>query len=503
MGRLFWKIMFYFWITMIPMGIGITWSIVGLMSDTPTKQIQHITIRSLHHNIRALSLVMEYSGQSAAKRFLTGLDDLIPTPIPPLAVISGLNLNKVETSNILKNKNSQSLKLGVAPGIGKKKLPWEILVLDPHGNDLLKRPVPTWAMQVPDGTDNILTQSVISPTGKQYSIVARIEIKPEWKTARRGWLSLLLIRDLFNHPKQLGIGLIIGVLMSVLACFLLSWYITQPVKKLRAATRRLSSGNFNIRVAEAIGGRNDEFSELGWDFDRMADHIQALIASKQGLLDDVSHEFRSPLARLQVAAGLIRHKASRELIPEVERIEREIYRLDDLMGQVLMLSRFDANALDGCHDYVDLPALLEDIVQDAEFEASSLNRHIRIIQSLDECILKANVSLLHSALENVIRNAVKYTHEGTSVELSLDIDTQQNDWVLIQVCDQGNGVPNAMLSKLFDPFFRVENARERETGGHGLGLSIAQRAIQVHGGEIQAKNRKKGGLCVVIRLPLH
>ncbi len=275
------------------------------------------------------------------------------------------------------------------------------------------------------------------------------------------------------------------------------------MKKLRTATRRLSSGNFDVRVAQAIGGRNDEISELGWDFDRMADCIQTLIASKQGLLDDVSHEFRSPLARLQVATELIRYKASSELIPEVERIEREIHRLDDLMGQVLMLSRFDANAIEGCHDYVDLPALLKDIVRDAEFEASSRNRHIRIIQNLNECTFKANVSLLYSAVENVIRNAVKYTHEGTTVELSLDIDRQQTDWVQIQVCDCGNGVPNAMLPKLFDPFFRVENARERETGGHGLGLSIAQRAIQVHGGEIQAKNRGEGGLCVVIRLPIH
>ncbi len=500
MGRLFWKIMFYFWITMIPMGIGITWSIVELMSDTPTGQIQHIAIRSLHHNIRALGLVMEHGGQSAAKRFLTGLDDLIPRP--PFAATSDLSLNKVETSNILENKNSQSQKTGVAPGIGKKRLPWEILVLDTQGIELLKRPVPKWAMQVPDGADNILTQSVISPTGKQYSIVARIEIKPEWKTARRGWLSLRLIRDLFSNPKQLGIALVAGVLMSTLACFLLSWYITQPVKKLRAATRRLSSGNFDVRVAQAIGGRNDEISELGWDFDRMADRIQTLIASKQGLLDDVSHEFRSPLARLQVAVGLIRHKASSELIPEVERIEREIHRLDDLMEQVLMLSRFDANAMDGCHDYVDLPVLLKDIVQDAEFEASSKNRHIRIIRNLNECTFKANASLLYSALENVIRNAVKYTHEGTTVDVSLDIDIQQTDRVLIQVRDQGNGVANAMLAKLFDPFFRVESARERETGGHGLGLSIAQRAIQVHGGEIQAKNRSKGGLCVVINLPI-
>jgi two-component system sensor histidine kinase CpxA len=274
------------------------------------------------------------------------------------------------------------------------------------------------------------------------------------------------------------------------------------MKKLRAATRRLSSGNFDVRVAQAIGRRNDEISELGWDFDRMADRIQTLIASKQGLLDDVSHEFRSPLARLQVAVGLARHKAPNALIPEVERIEREINRLDDLVGQVLMLSRFEANAIDGCHDYVDLPALLEDIVQDAEFEASSKNRHIQIIQNLNECTFKANVSLLYSALENVIRNAVKYTHDGTTVDVSLDIDMQQADWVQIKVCDCGNGVPNAMLPKLFDPFFRVENARERETGGHGLGLSIAQRAIQVHGGEIQAKNRNKGGLCIVISLPI-
>ena len=503
MGRLFWKIMFYFWIALIPMGIGITWSIVELMSDTPSGQIQQIAIRSLQQNIRALSLVMEYGGQSAAKRFLTGLDDQIPSY--PLRPFPEHNPNVVGTTNVLKNIGSQPRKSrmpGVAPGIGKKRLPWEILVLDVRGIDLLKRPVPEWAMQVPEGAENIITQSVISPTGKQYSIVARIEQKPGWKTARRGWLSLRLIRDLLNNPIQFGIRLFIGVLISGIVCFLLSWYITQPVKKLRAATRRLSSGNFDVRVAHAIGGRNDEISELGWDFDHMADRIQALIVSKQGLLDDVSHEFRSPLARLEVAAGLLRHKAANALIPEVERIEREIHRLDDLVGQVLMLSKLEADAMEGCHDYVDLPALLEDIVRDAEFEASSKNRRICIIQNLDECTFKANVILLHRALENVIRNAVKYTHEDTTVELSLEIDRQKADWVQIRVSDQGNGVPKAMLAKLFDPFFRVESARDRETGGFGLGLSIAQRAIQVHGGEIQVKNRTEGGLCFIIRLPI-
>ena len=503
MGRLFWKIMFCFWFAMIPMGIGIVWSIVELMGDTPTDQFRHIAGRSLHNNVRALGLVMEHGGQSAAKRFLTELDGLIPFP-PPIPN-SQKDSNRDEVPPGVEDPHSRfqkSRKPGVAPGIGKRRLPWEILVLDPQGVELLERPVPDWALPVSEKMDDILTQSVISSTGKQYTIVARIQQGSEWGTVRRRWRSLRLINGLLDHPKQLGIQLLAGILISSLVCSLLSWYITQPVKKLRTATRRLSAGDFDVRVAQAIGGRNDEISELGWDFDHMADRIQALIVCEQNLLNDVSHEFRSPLARLQVAVGLARHKAPGALIPELERIEREIHRLDDLVGQVLMLSRLDANAMEECHDYVDLPVLLEDVARDAEFEASSKGRHIRIVQNLDECTFQANVSLLHSALENVIRNAVKYTHEGTTVELTLETDKQQTDWVRIQVCDQGNGVPKAMLAKLFDPFFRVQSARDRETGGYGLGLAIAQRAIRVHGGEILAQNRTEGGLCIIIRLPI-
>ncbi len=503
MGRLFWKIMFCFWFAMIPMGIGIVWGIVDLMSDTPTDQRRLLVQRGLHNNIRALALVLEHGGTSAAKRFLTDLNGRPPI-MPPDPIH---DIGKQQRPYPRRRRMDRSdRKPDGTRAIGGRPLPWQvmwdILVLDSQGVDLLQRPVPPWALHIPEQTADILTQTVISTSGEQYSVIARGQPRQERGSDRRRWLSFRLINDLLNHPKQLAIRLIAGILLSGLVCFLLSWYLTQPIKKLRAATHRLSTGNFDIRVAQAIGARNDEIAELGWEFDHMADRIQALIASEQSLLNDVSHEFRSPLARMQVAVGLARHKAPDALIPEIERMEREIQRLDDLVGQVLMLSRLDANAMEGCHDYVDLPALLEDLARDAEFEASAQGKHIRIMQNLPDCTVKANVSLLHSALENVIRNAVKYTQEDTTVELFLAKDQQQTDWVNIQVCDQGNGVPEAMLAKLFDPFFRVETARDRDSGGYGLGLSIAQRAIRVHGGEILAKNHPQGGLCITIRLPI-
>ena len=511
MGKLFWKIMFCFWFAMIPMGIGIAWSIVELMSEAPTDRRRFLLHRNLHNNVRALALVLEHSGESAAKRFLTDLNGLPPVlpPGPPHSVDlpdSTEQINKRQQPYSSRRRmHLNDRKPGGFQGMRGHPLPgavsWDIMVLDTQGIDLLQRPVPQWALHNSALAVDRLTQTVIASSGAQYSVVARVLQRLPQAPDRRRWLSFKLMNDLLNHPRQLGIRLIAGIVLSSLVCFLLSWYLTQPVKKLRAATRRLSAGNFDIRVAQAIGARNDELAELGWEFDHMADRIQALIASEQNLLNDVSHEFRSPLARLQVAVGLARHKAPDTLIPEVTRMEREIQRLDDLVGQVLMLSRLDANAMEGCHDYVDLPALLEDVARDAEFEASSRGRSIRIVDNLHDCTLKANVSLLHSALENVIRNAVKYTHEGTTVELSLTRDQHKPDWLQIEVCDQGNGVPEAMLDKLFDPFFRVETARDRDSGGYGLGLAIAQRAIRVHGGEIAAHNHNKGGLSVILRLP--
>ena len=240
---------------------------------------------------------------------------------------------------------------------------------------------------------------------------------------------------------------------------------------------------------------------LGIDFDYMAERIQTLVGTQQNLLNDVSHELRSPLARLQVAVGLAQQKAGNEISNELERIELEITRLNDLLGQVLTLARLDSGAVDQCDDYVDLVALLEDIAADANFEAAVGNKHVSV-EYTSSCFMQANLSLLHRALENIVRNAVKYTAKGTIVKIRLHMLDPSVERVLIEICDRGEGVPESLLPRLFEPFFRVATARDRSSGGYGLGLAIAKRAITTHQGTVKARNREDGGLCVCIELPV-
>jgi two-component system, OmpR family, sensor histidine kinase CpxA len=257
----------------------------------------------------------------------------------------------------------------------------------------------------------------------------------------------------------------------------------------------------DVRVADDIGKRHDEISELGKDFDRMAEHLQKLMLAQKQLLSDVSHEIRSPLARLQVAVGLTRQKANNNISREIDRIEREIVRLDELVGQVLTLSQLEVGTEKPKEDYVDIALLLEEIVKDADFEAVNNNRHV-VLKSQQTWILRANTELLHRALENIIRNAVCYTAEASEVIVSLQQSRAEQDFIEIQICDCGVGVDNDKLTQLFEPFVRISDSRNRDTGGYGLGLAIAERAIHLHQGKVFAQNRDQAGLCVTVLLPI-
>jgi two-component system sensor histidine kinase CpxA len=255
------------------------------------------------------------------------------------------------------------------------------------------------------------------------------------------------------------------------------------------------------RVAKAIGHRGDELESLAVDFDYMTERIQTLVNTQQNLLNDVSHELRSPLARLQVAVGLAQQKNGNNITDELERIELETTRINDLLGQVLTLARLDSNTIEQHNDYVDLLALLEEIAIDANFEAATDNKCV-LVQSSTRCSIPANLDLLHRALENIVRNAVKYTVNDSTVTIRLKKLERPTPRVLIEICDHGDGVPDSLLARLFEPFFRVATARDRNSGGYGLGLAIAKRAINAHMGTIKAHNLVAGGLCVSIELPL-
>lgn len=318
--------------------------------------------------------------------------------------------------------------------------------------------------------------------------------RPEW-----GPLKLIisrrppksaLVRFLTDH---LWLRLLLATLISAAISYAISRYLTRPLQSLQSASRELAKGNLSARIEVPQRG-GDETDALGRDFNTMAEQLQEKINSQQRLLSDVSHELRSPLARMRVALALA-EKNPEGGGEQLARIEREAELLDELIGQLL----HSQDTGEAMQDSLDLVALLQQICEDAAFEAKAQSRDLRFSAGTDEAILLTQGDLLKRALENVVRNAVRHTAADTSVSVRLEA----NDTLFrITVEDCGPGIPEPELEKIFEPFYRVDEARQRETGGFGLGLSIARRAIERHGGSISAENRSDTeGLRVTIRLP--
>jgi two-component system OmpR family sensor kinase len=287
------------------------------------------------------------------------------------------------------------------------------------------------------------------------------------------------------------------LLASLATAFGLAWYVAKPVRSLRTAFDAVAGGNLDVRVAPSLGGRQDELADLGRDFDRMAARLQASMNGQRRLLHDVSHEMRSPLARLQAATGLIRLKFG-AAEPAIERIEEEIVRIDRLVGDLLKLSRLEAGELAGPVEDIDMRDLVREVLDDANFEAQAMGREV-IWDEETRGIVSGRQEMLHGALENVVRNALKHAPQTQVVQLQTSIDAQAGRYML-RVLDDGPGVAEAELAGLFTPFFRA--ADSERTDGYGLGLAIARRSIEAHGGTILAGNRPEGGFAVTLVLPL-
>ncbi|HNY11580.1 MAG TPA: ATP-binding protein, partial [Candidatus Wallbacteria bacterium] len=234
----------------------------------------------------------------------------------------------------------------------------------------------------------------------------------------------------------------------------------------------------------------------------MAERIESLMTLQKELLGDISHELRSPLARLNVALELSRRSAGAGAERSLDRISQEAETLNNLIGQVLDLTRFESGIEGIRMAPVALDRLVKEIAADADFEAQGHKRNAKLLVC-EECIMNGNEELLRRAIENVVRNAIKYTAENTSVEISLVQKTEyQNMFAEITVKDKGPGAPEADLAHLFRPFYRVSDARDRQTGGSGLGLAITDRAVILHHGKVTASNSKTGGLVVILQFPL-
>jgi two-component system OmpR family sensor kinase len=278
----------------------------------------------------------------------------------------------------------------------------------------------------------------------------------------------------------------------------LAAYLARPVSRLRDGFRKLAKGELGVRLTAGMGRRRDEIADLAQDFDAMAERLQQLIASRDRLLHDVSHELRSPLARMSVAVGLARKSGE---VPETAlvRIETESRRLNEIVGDLLSLSRAESDA--GVEEiYFDLGALLQVVCDDARFEAQPRGVEVRLELSPELAdpdrapLLKGAPQLLRRGIENVIRNALRFSPAGDAVVVRGAVSDGRFE---IDVSDKGPGVPAAMLQTMFEPFVKGP----AESRGVGLGLSIARRALAAHGGALQAVNREGGGLSMRITLP--
>lgn len=335
------------------------------------------------------------------------------------------------------------------------------------------------------GFPSLMAQTIRSSSGAEYVFVVQLP-------ARRSGIPF---------SNQL-LHMLAVALIGAAFCYWLARYLTSPVSKLRAATQEFASGNLSVRVGRQFGTRRDELTSLGADFDVMAEQIETLIKSQRRLLGDISHELRSPLTRLNVALELARQRAGVDAMTALERIQREAENLNEMIGQLLALTRLETGTVHDQKTEVDLVNLVQEITADADYEARSRGRSV-VLYSVERCTVTGNQELLRRAIDNVVRNAVHYTKEGTAVEIrvALEDEATRTSNVVITVRDHGIGVPEESLSKIFEAFHRVDEARDRESGGTGLGLAIAQRAVKLHGGTIVARNAPSGGLEVTLTLP--
>ncbi|HEY6546170.1 MAG TPA: ATP-binding protein [Dokdonella sp.] len=382
--------------------------------------------------------------------------------------------------------------------------PIEIYVYDAGGHELLGRVPPEPGLSAalgllrappaPEGTGSVTIGS-----GRMRARTIRMRDAPDYvavATLEGGFLSRLVSRP----PHALWMHLAIAMFVSAMVSLLLAAYVTAPLARIRRSTRRIAEGDLDARVGRLRFGRSAEIAALASEFDGMAERIKALVESHRRLVRDVSHELRSPLARLRVALELGRGGEAPVAEAAFDRIEREADRLEGMLAQSLELSRLETSE-GSAHDEIELDALLEDVITNAAYEGAPRGRKV-VLAERERLRLTGSHAALHSAFENVIRNALAYTADGSTVAVRLARDPARADLALISVRDHGPGVPPAELERIFEPFYRTDSARTRGSGGTGLGLAIAQRAIQRHRGSILARNAEGGGLEVEIRLPL-
>ncbi len=464
MGRLFWKFFIFIWLGQLTTILGVS-TVWILHHNENIKRVRADNFAAATYSVESAAATLQYAGLDALR-------------------------------HLLQSKNFPA-----------------VYVVDETGYELLGRAVlPELITQA----RNRLQSGMAFPSVKQvfsgdksYLLFLHLtdelpDIKPLQVAEEATNHSESASRQLqaSNFPKAPKrrlfpwIFFIASTLASFIFAAILAWYFSKPIRSLRSAFELVAAGNFNVDLNSVMGVRRDDLADLGRDFDRMTNQLRMLIEGQRRLLHDISHELRSPLARLQVAIGLARQQPDKTESSMI-RIERESTRMDHLVGELLTLSKLEAGVTDMLKEIIEPGDLLSDLVDDAQFEARAQGKDVELVGKVNASII-GSAELIHRAIENVIRNAIKHAPIGSSIMIE---SSEEASNIKISILDKGKGVAESELELIFEPFFRSKNS-SNSSDGHGLGLAIARRVIEAHGGTIRAANRISGGLFVELTFPI-
>lgn len=429
MGRLFWKIFFWYWVALFLVNIG-----QGLYIQFYYDQIYEKNEALMQQQIQNIMGAFEIGDYNEARRLLRV------------------------------SRRGEALPVYAVDAAGR----------DYFGNSLPKQ-VYLALRDDPNDYRRVYKEEVSLPGAEKVTLIG------------------------FNRSREerhtiVWMGILITLTISTVVCYLLSRYLSFPIRQISRATHQIADGNLNVRVGALR--RKDEMADLAVDFDRMADKIQQLLDSQRRLLQDISHELRSPLARLHVGFALLQRNNSNERTADYQRITRDLDRLENLIGEVLTLSRFDTIIY--VKERVELDDLVLKIAENCNSEAMAKSVTIQVDADPD-LVINGSYELLLRAIENVLRNAIKYTSENSTVSVK---GTKEGQTMVIQVIDQGPGIPESATEDIFEAFVRLDPSRPHKPGGYGLGLAIAKKALVLHDGAISAVNNDQGGLTVTMVFPV-
>jgi signal transduction histidine kinase len=369
-----------------------------------------------------------------------------------------------------------------------------LLVTNERGDELLGRAMPRELARLlrfrpgarrPDTPPNLrpmqLTPNIIGPNNEEYRLIfARAPVT---------------VLGMLMWPGTQVAVLSIAIFAALVMSLLLARYLSSPIARLQKASRSLAAGELETRVGAPFTNRSDEVGTLARDFDAMAERLQELVTAKETLLRDVSHELRSPLARMRMALALAQRNAGDESQPNLTRIEREAERLDALVGQIMTLTRLRTTAAPR-RDPVQLTELVAEVVDDARYEYPEATIELAAPAAVE---VYGEADGLKSAIENVLRNALIYGDR--SKPIAVEVGTRAGV-ATVRILDRGPGVPDGELARIFEPFYRTDKSRDHRHDGQGIGLAITARVMQLHGGRVFAENRAGGGLATTLEIPL-